>query len=132
MNIGKAAESSGVSAKMIRHYERIGLLKPGQRSAAGYRMYGEDDLHTLRFIRRARSMGFPLERIRDLLSLWQDKSRASADVKAIALAHIAELDMRIREFVEMRDNLKALSEACEGNHEPDCPILRGLALPHFD
>ncbi len=132
MNIGKAAALSGVSAKMIRHYETIGLIKPGLRSAAGYRLYGDDDLNTLRFIRRARNLGFSLPQVRGLLSLWQDKGRASADVKAIAQAHVEDLDRRIGELVEMRDTLRVLAEACEGNHKPDCPILRALALPLRD
>lgn len=126
MNIGKAADASGVSAKMIRHYEAIGLITPGLRTEAGYRVYGDKDLHELRFIRRARDMGFSLEQIRALLSLWQDRGRASADVKRLAQSHIAELDGRIRELTEMRNMLMQLAEACQGDERPDCPIIAGL------
>lgn len=129
MNIGQASTASGVSAKMIRYYESIGLIKASKRSDAGYRIYGESDLHTLRFIKRARSLGFSLEQIADLLSLWQDPGRASGDVKAIAQAHVAELEQRILELTEMRDTLSHLAHACAGDHRPDCPILQGLAAP---
>ncbi|NDV11786.1 Cu(I)-responsive transcriptional regulator [Crenobacter caeni] len=127
MNIGQAADHSGVSAKMIRHYESIGLIQPGLRSAAGYRQYSERDVHLLRFIGQARKLGFPLEQIRLLLSLWQDSQRSSADVKQLAAAHIAELDQRIRELSAMRDALSALATGCAGDVRPDCPILQGLA-----
>ncbi|MBS0307348.1 MAG: Cu(I)-responsive transcriptional regulator [Proteobacteria bacterium] len=127
MNIGEAAQASGVTAKMIRHYESIDLIKPGKRSDAGYRIYGDNDVHTLRFIKRARTLGFSLEQIKDLLSLWQDANRASADVKAIAQQHVDELDKRIGELREMRDTLVHLAHACAGNDRPDCPILSGLA-----
>lgn len=127
MNIGAAARASGVSAKMIRHYEGIGLLRAGARTLAGYRQYGERDVHLLRFIRRARDLGFPLERIRELLALWDDPDRASADVKRLAESHIAELDARIAALADMRDTLVALVHACRGDQRPDCPILRGLA-----
>ncbi|MCL6263727.1 Cu(I)-responsive transcriptional regulator [Craterilacuibacter sp. RT1T] len=127
MNIGQAADHSGVSAKMIRHYESIGLIQPGQRSAAGYRQYSERDVHLLRFIGQARKLGFPLEQIRLLLSLWQDSQRSSADVKQLAAAHIAELDQRIRELSAMRDALSTLAAGCAGDARPDCPILQGLA-----
>lgn len=127
MNIGKAAEESGVSAKMIRYYESIGLIQPGARTDAGYRTYGDSDVHTLRFIKRARTLGFSLDQIRNLLSLWQNPGRASADVKAIAQQHVAELEQRIRELSEMRDTLDHLARTCAGDNRPDCPILQGLA-----
>lgn len=136
MNIGEAAAATGVSAKMIRYYESIQLIKPSHRSDAGYRMYSDNDLHTLRFIKRARKLGFSLEQIRELLSLWQDAGRASKDVKAIALNHVADLDHRIQEMTEMRDTLSHLAQACAGDQRPDCPILAGLssaageAAPH--
>jgi MerR family copper efflux transcriptional regulator len=129
MNIGQAATSTGVSAKMIRYYESIDLIKPGSRTDAGYRIYGEKDLHTLRFIKRARKLGFSLDQIRDLLSLWQDSGRASADVKDIALAHVAELNKRILELSEMRDTLQHLAQACAGDRRPNCPILHELGAP---
>ncbi|OGB26706.1 MAG: Cu(I)-responsive transcriptional regulator [Burkholderiales bacterium RIFCSPLOWO2_02_FULL_57_36] len=127
MNIGQASGASGISAKMIRYYESIGLIKQSRRTDAGYRTYGENDLHTLRFIKRARKLGFSLEQIRELLSLWEDSERASADVKAIAQAHVADLQKRIVELTEMRDTLSQLAHTCSGDHRPDCPILVGLA-----
>ena len=132
MNIGQAAKASGVSAKMIRYYESIHLIKASRRTDAGYRIYGDNDVHTLRFIKRARSLGFSLEQIGDLLSLWQDPERASADVKAIAQAHVAELQQRIQELTEMRDTLTHLAHACSGDHRPDCPILQDLGAPSND
>ena len=129
MNIGQAAAASGITAKMIRYYESIALVPPGRRSDAGYRVYSDDDLHVLRFIKRARTLGFSLEQIRELLSLWQNKARASADVKAIALGHVAELNQRIAELTEMRDTLQTLAGCCQGNDRPDCPILQSLANP---
>ena len=126
MNIGQAANASGVSAKMIRYYESVQLIKPTSRTDAGYRTYGDNDVHTLRFIKRARTLGFSLDQIKDLLSLWQDKRRASANVKAIAQAHVAELNQRIIELTEMRDALTRLAEACAGNSRPSCPILHEL------
>jgi len=129
MNIGQAAKASGVSAKMIRYYESIRLIKAGQRTDSGYRIYNHNDVHTLRFIKRARTLGFSLEQIKELLSLWQDPARASADVKAIAHAHLAELDKRIRELTEMRDTLRHLEHACSGDHRPECPILHTLESP---
>ncbi len=127
MNIGQAAAASGVSAKMIRYYESIALIPPGKRSDAGYRIYGDNDLHALRFVKRGRSLGFSLEQIRELLSLWQNKERASADVKTIAMGHVAELNQRIAELTEMRDTLQTLAGCCHGDHRPDCPILQSLA-----
>lgn len=129
MNIGQAAQASGVSAKMIRYYESIALLKAASRSDAGYRKYGPDDVHTLRFIRRARKLGFSLEQIRDLLALWQDRGRASADVKQIASAHVTELNARILELTEMRDTLASLAACCSGDARPECPILGRLGAP---
>lgn len=126
MNIGQAAGASGVSAKMIRYYESIGLLPAAARTDSGYRVYGERELHVLRFIRRARKLGFSLERIADLLSLWRDEGRASAEVKRIALAHVTELEQRIRELTEMRDTLATLAACCHGDDRPDCPILQTL------
>jgi Cu(I)-responsive transcriptional regulator len=127
MNIGEAARASGVSAKMIRHYEGIGLVAASPRTQAGYRQYHERDVHLLRFIRRARDLGFALDQIRQLLSLWDDPGRASADVKRLAETHIADLDARIDALVEMRSTLVTLAQACHGDHRPDCPILQGLA-----
>jgi MerR family copper efflux transcriptional regulator len=127
MNIGQAASATGVSAKMIRYYESIALIPAGRRTDAGYRIYGENDLHTLRFVKRARQLGFSLDQIRDLLSLWQNKERASADVKTIALGHVEQLNQRIAELTEMRDTLQTLAGCCHGDDRPDCPILQSLA-----
>ena len=129
MNIGEAARASGVSAKMIRHYESIGLIHASPRTQAGYRQYGARDAHLLRFIRRARGLGFSLDQIRQLLSLWDDPGRASADVKRLADAHIADLDTRIAALTEMRTTLLSLVRACHGDQRPDCPILQGLVEP---
>ncbi len=129
MNIGETARASGVSARMIRHYERIGLIRESHRTASGYRQYHDRDVHLLRFIHRARDLGFSLDQIRQLLSLWDDPERASADVKRLSEAHIAELDARIAALSEMRATLIALAQACHGDHRPDCPILQGLAAP---
>jgi len=128
MNIGQAASATGVTAKMIRYYESIDLIKQSRRTDAGYRVYGEDDLHALRFIKRSRTLGFSLEQIRDLLSLWQNAERASGDVKTIALAHVDELNARIAELTQMRDTLAHLASSCHGDHRPDCPILQDLGM----
>ena len=127
MNIGQAARRSGLSAKMIRYYESIGLLKPAQRSDSGYRLYREDDLHRLGFIKRSRDLGFSLEEVARLLTLWQDRQRASADVKALAMQHIDELNRRIEELLSLRDTLGELIAHCQGDDRPDCPILKDLA-----
>jgi MerR family copper efflux transcriptional regulator len=129
MNIGQAASETGVTAKMIRYYESIGLIRKSARSGAGYRTYGSDELAALRFVRRARTLGFSLAQIGELLSLWQDGGRASADVKSIALAHVAELNSRIAELSAMRDTLSELAQSCHGDQRPDCPILQNLAEP---
>ena len=112
MNVGEAAEKSGVSAKMIRYYEEIGLLQPADRSQSGYRNYSDTSDHTLRFVRRVRDLGFPIERIRELLKLWTDKSRASHEVKEIALAHVAALEADIAKFMGLRDILGHLAGQC--------------------
>ena len=127
MNIGQAAKHSGLSAKMIRYYESIGLLKPAHRSDSGYRLYSDDDLHTLAFIKRSRDLGFSLEEVGKLLALWQDRQRASSDVKALARQHIDELNQKIVELTSLRDTLQDLVDTCQGDHRPDCPILKGLA-----
>jgi MerR family transcriptional regulator, copper efflux regulator len=128
MNIGEAARASGVTAKMIRYYESVGLLAPKGRTDAGYRVYGPAEIHSLRFIRQARRLGFLVDDIRKLLALWQDRSRASSEVKSIALEHIAELDQRIVELTEMRDTLANLAQHCHGDSRPDCPILDELSI----
>lgn len=127
MNIGQAARATGVSAKMIRHYEEIGLIGKARRTGSGYRLYGEADLHTLRFIRQARSLGFAIEQIRELLGLWRNQRRTSRKVKELALQHIAELDARIRELQQIRQTLSHLIGCCHGDSRPECPILESLA-----
>ena len=126
MNIGQAAKHSGLSAKMIRYYEATGLLKPAHRSDSGYRLYSDEDLHTLAFIKRSRDLGFSLEEVGKLLALWQDRQRASSDVKALARQHIDELNQKIVELSSLRDTLQDLVDTCQGDHRPDCPILKGL------
>ena len=126
-NIGEAASQSGVSAKMVRHYESLGLLPTVHRTDAGYRQYGEKEVHTLRFIRRARLLGFSMAEIAELLKLWQNQQRASADVKRIAQAHVADLERRIAEMEAMRQTLQQLAHCCQGDNRPDCPILAELA-----
>lgn len=127
MNIGQAAAKSGVSAKMIRYYESIGLLQPASRSLSGYRQYGQADVQTLRFIRRSRDLGFSLERIGTLLQLWQDTSRKSQDVKALARQYIAELDEDIRKLQSLREQVEQMAQACHGDTRPQCPILENLS-----
>ena len=127
LNIGEAAAASGVSSKMIRHYEAIGLLPAPKRTPAGYRVYGEADVHVLHFVRRARDLGFSMEEIRGLLGLWRNRKRASADVKRLVQKHVADLDARITELQAMRRTLSALAQHCHGDTRPDCPILEDLA-----
>jgi MerR family copper efflux transcriptional regulator len=127
MNIGQAAAQSGVSAKMIRYYESIGLIAAPARTEAGYRVYAGDEVHTLRFIKRARTLGFSVDETRELLALCRDKTRASADVKRFAEAHIREIETRIAELQGMAKTLRHLAHCCQGDHRPDCPILEDLA-----
>ncbi|MDE1547082.1 Cu(I)-responsive transcriptional regulator [Dechloromonas agitata] len=127
MNIGAAAKASGVSAKMIRHYESVGLLPPASRTDAGYRLYGEKDIRTLQFIRRSRDLGFSIEEIRGLVSLWQDKTRPSREVKAVARQHLDFLDRKLEELQSMKNALSHLVDCCHGDERPDCPILDNLA-----
>lgn len=129
MNIGQAARHSGLSAKMIRYYEAISLLQPAGRTESGYRRYTPDDLHVLAFIKRARDLGFALGEVGRLLALWQDHERASAEVKALAQAHVAELERKIAEMTVLRDTLTELIRHCRGDQRPDCPILRNLEGP---
>lgn len=126
MNIGQAAKKSGLTAKMIRYYEGIGLLPEAGRSDSGYRQYSAQDLHTLAFIKRSRDLGFSLEEVGKLLQLWQDRQRASADVKTLARDHIEALNRKIAELAGLRDTLQELVDHCQGDHRPDCPILRDL------
>jgi Cu(I)-responsive transcriptional regulator len=129
VKIGEASAASGVSQRMIRHYEKIGLIPAAARRDSGYRDYDERDVHTLRFIGRARDLGFPIEEIRQLVALWHDRERSSADVKALALARADELRRKARELDEMRRSLEHLASKCHGDARPDCPILGDLAGP---
>ncbi|KJV25202.1 hypothetical protein VI06_19745 [Aquitalea magnusonii] len=126
MNIGEAASATGVSAKMIRHYESIGLLPPPSRTSSGYRQYSDKDVSWLRFIRHSRDLGFSLEQIGELLDLWQNRTRSSRQVKALAQAHIVELDAKLKELQEMRATLENLVRGCNGDDHPDCPIIESL------
>lgn len=127
MNIGDAAKASGVSVKMIRHYEAIGLLPAATRTESGYRVYRPEDVHALRFIRNSRDLGFPLAEIEDLLGLWRDKARSSAEVKRLALAHIAAVEEKVKALQAVRDSLHQLAKACSGDRRPECPILEGIS-----
>lgn len=127
MNIGEAAKASGVTAKMIRHYESAGLLAPAWRGDNGYRRYAEKDIHLLRFIRRSRDLGFSLEEIRNLLGLWQDRERSSREVKALARTHLTELERKLAELQAMKATLEQLVAGCQGDDRPECPILQELA-----
>jgi MerR family gold-responsive transcriptional activator of gol and ges genes len=127
MNIGEAAKASGVSVKMVRHYESIGLLPKAARSFGNYRLYGDNEVHTLRFIKRARALGFSMEDIKELVGLWKNKSRSSAAVKKIAGKHVEALQQKIAELKSMSVTLEHLMRHCHGDHRPDCPILEDLA-----
>jgi Cu(I)-responsive transcriptional regulator len=134
-NIGEAAKASGVSAKMIRHYEALGLLAAARRTPAGYRLYEQSDIHTLLFVRHARDLGFSIKAIEQLLGLWRNRRRSSADVRRIAQQHIVALNEKIEELQAMRRTLERLVRHCHGDERPECPILddlgSGLELPHF-
>jgi MerR family copper efflux transcriptional regulator len=127
LNIGDAAKASGVSAKMIRHYEEVGLLAAPRRTEAGYRQYSAAEVHTLRFIRHARDLGFSIHAIGELVGLWQDRRRSSRQVKALAQAHIVELEQKAQEILAMKATLEHLVHCCKGDDRPDCPILENLA-----
>lgn len=129
MNIGEASKASRVSAKMIRYYEQIGLIPPAARTDSGYRAYVPTDIHRLHFIRRARDLGFLVTEISDLLGLWNDQSRQSADVKRLAHRHIVELEQRMDTMRQMAETLRTLINSCSGDHRPDCPILHELQQP---
>lgn len=126
MNIGEAAKVSGVSAKMIRHYEGVGLLSEAVRTASGYRQYTDKEVGTLRFIRQSRDLGFSIEQIRELLGLWQNRKRPSRQVKALAQAHIQELEAKLQELQSMKATLEHLVQCCHGDDRPDCPIIDTL------
>jgi Cu(I)-responsive transcriptional regulator len=127
MNIGEAARASGVSAKMIRHYESVGLFPEPARTESGYRQYGDKEVGTLRFIRHSRDLGFSIEQIRELLGLWQNRKRPSRQVRALAQAHIEELDEKLQEIQAMKATLEHLVHCCHGDERPDCPIIDTLA-----
>jgi Cu(I)-responsive transcriptional regulator len=128
MNIGEAAKASGVSAKMIRHYEGVGLFPEAARTDSGYRQYTGKEVSTLRFIRQSRDLGFSIEQIRALLGLWQDRKRPSRQVRALAQAHIEELDEKLKELHAMKATLEHLVHCCQGDDRPDCPIIESLAF----
>jgi MerR family copper efflux transcriptional regulator len=125
-NIGQAARLSGVSDKMVRHYESLGLLPPVSRTDAGYRQYTDREVHTLRFVKRSRDLGFSMAEIAELLKLWQNRRRSSSDVRRIATTQIAALEQRIGQMREMKRSLEQLVASCQGDHRPDCPILDEL------
>ena len=127
MNIGKVAKITNISAKTIRYYDEIGLVTPAAHSAAGYRDYDDSDIHMLQFVNRARSLNFSIKDCRELLSLYNDKNRASGDVKMIAKTHMDEINRKITELKDMHQTLKTLMDKCQGNDRPECPILHGLA-----
>ena len=127
MNIGEAARLSGVSAKMVRHYESLGLLPTVSRSDSGYRQYGQAEVHTLRFIKRGRELGFSMDEIAELVDLWRNRRRASASVRRIAQKHADDLSARIEALQSMQRTLQTLISCCQGNDRPDCPILDDLS-----
>jgi len=132
VNIGQASKASGVSAKMIRHYEEVGLIPAASRTESGYRQYGEAEVHSLRFIRHARDLGFSIAQIGELVGLWQNRRRSSSRVKALALAHVAELERKVANLQAMKETLEHLAHCCHGDDRPECPILDRLAddSPH--
>lgn len=127
MNIGEAARISGVNAKLIRHYESIGIIPKASRSGAGYRTYTETDVNILYFVKRSRTLGFSMKEIKKLVSLWRNKSRASSEVKSMAIKHVEEMEQKILELQDMVKTLKQLAKSCHGDNRPDCPILNDLA-----
>lgn len=127
MNIGQASKATGVSTKMIRYYESVSLIRPADRTDSNYRDFGDRDINELRFIRRARNLGFSVEEIGQLLALWRDRERPSREVKAVAAKHVADLDARIVEMRSMADTLRHLADCCAGDDRPDCPILSDLS-----
>lgn len=127
MNIGEAAAASGVNAKLIRHYESIGIIPKAARSESGYRVYIASDVHILTFVRRARSLGFSMKEIKKLVGLWRNKSRASSEVKNLAVAHVKQLEKKIAELESIAKTLKQLAKCCHGDNRPECPILDDLA-----
>ena len=129
MNIGQAARATGVSAKMIRYYESVGLIRPADRTVSNYRDFSDRDVNELRFIKRSRALGFSVGEIARLLELWRDRARSSREVKAIAQEHVRDLDQRIAEMQAMADTLRHLAEACAGDERPECPILGDLEAP---
>ncbi|MDB5764940.1 MAG: hypothetical protein JWQ21_3935 [Herminiimonas sp.] len=131
MNIGQAAEASGVTSKMIRYYEGIGLIAEADRTDSGYRQYSENEVQTLRFIKRSRDLGFSIDRIKTLLSLWENRNRKSADVKKLARQYIAELDRDIEKLQSIRDQLQRMAACCHGDSRPECPIIEDLARRSF-
>lgn len=127
MNIGEAAKASGINAKLIRHYESIGIIPKASRSESGYRKYSENDVHILNFVRRSRSLGFSMKEIKKLVSLWRNRSRASAEVKSLTLSHIKSLEEKIRDLQAIRSTLQDLARHCHGDDRPSCPILEDLS-----
>ena len=127
MNIGEAAKVSGVNAKLIRHYESIGIIPKASRSESGYRVYSDSDVHTLTFVKRARKLGFSMKEIKKLVGLWRSRSRASADVKSLALDRVKEMEQKVEELQSMIKTLRHLARNCHGDQRPDCPIIEGLA-----